>query len=225
MPSRFSTRPGRGLTRLVALAAALAVAPLAGSTGAATSSSQVPATPSGSVDAAGMRSVAAGADVPPVRGPRQTRTHLTQLDVPMVKPAATAPRTKRLTQNRTAQTEPSARGGDAASTSPAQGPVLVSALPRSETRRFGLVGVTWEPGFDASDLSIKVSAHVDGTWTAWENLDVHADNDPSSTSTQQRAGSIPTWTGEADGIGVRVFSADGDAPEDLQVHALKAARR
>ncbi|HET8716112.1 MAG TPA: cell wall-binding repeat-containing protein [Nocardioidaceae bacterium] len=77
--------------------------------------------------------------------------------------------------------------------------------------------MTWEPGFDASDLSIKVSAHVDGTWTAWENLDVHADNDPSSTSTQQRAGSIPTWTGEADGIGVRVFSADGDAPEDLQV--------
>ncbi len=87
---------------------------------------------------------------------------------------------------------------------------VVAELTRTETRSYGLVGVTWEG--DGTAYDVDVSWRTDGRWSEYEHL--HLDGDQTEGA---RGGTEPRWVGDADGVAVRVSSPDGSVPTDLKV--------
>ncbi|MGH3423196.1 MAG: hypothetical protein ACRDO8_00625, partial [Nocardioidaceae bacterium] len=94
----------------------------------------------------------------------------------------------------------------------APGDEVVAELDRTRTRDFGVVGLTWEPGFDATRATAQVRARVDGAWTAWQDLEIESTAtgdtsgdraDARTGDSAARGGTAPTWVGEADGIAAR----------------------
>lgn len=96
---------------------------------------------------------------------------------------------------------------------------LVAELSDRRTDAFSLIGVTWDPGYDASDLLVQVRSRVDGTWTAWEEL--HVDVEDSEGG---RPGTEPWWVGAADGLAVQVTSPSGLRPDGLSVTTIDAGQ-
>ncbi|MET0928018.1 MAG: hypothetical protein ABWX74_00795, partial [Aeromicrobium sp.] len=78
---------------------------------------------------------------------------------------------------------------------------VVAELPARSTDDFGLVGVTWDPGFDSEGLLVEVRLRTDGAWGAWEELHTEAAEDEPGVP-----GTEPLWVGSADGVSVRVAS-------------------
>ena len=92
---------------------------------------------------------------------------------------------------------------------------LVAQLPARRTDDFGLVGVTWERGFDAKGMTVQVRLRTDGAWSDWEELDVESDEGEGG-----RDGTEPLWAGSADGVAVRVTSPTGERPSGLAVSTI-----
>ena len=107
---------------------------------------------------------------------------------------------------------------------PADGPVIVDQLSAPSTAGFGMVGVTWKPGFPEKDLRIQVQTLAGGTWSAWSDLEIDHDSGPVSSDSgaeaDVRAGTEPTWVNQADGVHVRIWSDNGTSPEDVQVSLI-----
>jgi hypothetical protein len=97
------------------------------------------------------------------------------------------------------------------------GPV-VAELSRLETRQFGVVGVTWASGYPTAGLTVQIRTRVADVWSSWESLDVDAEG--PSRGPGVRAGTSPVWVGDADGVGVRLLSPTGTAPEDVRVTVI-----
>jgi putative cell wall-binding protein len=95
---------------------------------------------------------------------------------------------------------------------------VVARLARTTTRHFGLVGVTWEPGFPDRALTVQVRTHDRGGWSAWQTLEAHEPDQPAEPGS--RDGTMPEWVGDANGVSVRVLSATGAAPEDVRVAVI-----
>lgn len=95
------------------------------------------------------------------------------------------------------------------------GGTVVARLGRTSTRHFGLVGVTWQPGFPDRALTVQVRTHDHGGWGAWETLEV--DDAVRADGKDVRDGTLPEWVGDSDGVTVRVLSTTGRAPDDLRV--------
>lgn len=93
---------------------------------------------------------------------------------------------------------------------------LVAELPPRATDDFGLVGVTWDQGFDTTGLLIEVRLRTAGTWGDWEELGY--DGDDGAEGGQD--GTDPLWVGSADGVGVRVTSPTGLRPTGLKVATI-----
>ena len=93
---------------------------------------------------------------------------------------------------------------------------LVAELPARSTDDFGLVGVTWDPGFDPTGLLVEVRLRSAGSWGEWEELHVEADDD----SEGGQDGTEPLWVGSADGVSVRVTSPTGARPAGLKVATI-----
>ncbi|MFE2639322.1 peptidoglycan recognition protein [Streptomyces scopuliridis] len=80
-----------------------------------------------------------------------------------------------------------------------------AALPRRDTDRFSMLGVTW------SDPRARVSGKVEartravgsGTWSRWLVLDGDSGQGESAA---ERGGTEPAWVGPSDGVEVRVTS-------------------
>ncbi|MEV6423804.1 N-acetylmuramoyl-L-alanine amidase [Streptomyces sp. NPDC051662] len=80
-----------------------------------------------------------------------------------------------------------------------------ATLPRRDTDRFSMLGVTWD------DPSARVSAKVEartravgsGTWSRWLVLDGDSGQGESAA---ERGGTEPAWVGPSDGVEVRVTS-------------------
>ncbi|MFE4538968.1 N-acetylmuramoyl-L-alanine amidase [Streptomyces scopuliridis] len=80
-----------------------------------------------------------------------------------------------------------------------------AALPRQDTDRFSMLGVTW------SDPKARVSGKVEartravgsGTWSRWLVLDGDSGQGESAA---ERGGTEPAWVGPSDGVEVRVTS-------------------
>ena len=92
---------------------------------------------------------------------------------------------------------------------------LVAQLPAKRTDDFGLVGVTWERGFDTDGMTVQVRLRTDDAWADWEELDVESDEGEGG-----RDGTEPLWVGSADGVAVRVTSPTGDRPSGLSVATI-----
>ncbi|MCU1676267.1 MAG: hypothetical protein JWM93_1025, partial [Frankiales bacterium] len=94
---------------------------------------------------------------------------------------------------------------------------VVAELPARGTDDFGLVGVTWDPGFDATGMIVEVRLRTNGSWGEWEQLD--ADDDAPGDE-QGVPGTDPLWAGDADGVAVRVASPTGQRPPGLKVATI-----
>jgi hypothetical protein len=94
---------------------------------------------------------------------------------------------------------------------------VVAELPARATDDFGLVGVTWDPGFDATGLVVEVRLRTDDAWGEWEQLDV---DDDAPGDEQGVPGTEPLWVGSADGVAVRVASPTGERPAGLKVSTI-----
>ncbi|MEV7397252.1 peptidoglycan recognition protein [Aeromicrobium sp. NPDC092404] len=92
---------------------------------------------------------------------------------------------------------------------------LVAQLPARRTGDFGLVGVTWERGFEAKGMTVQVRLRTDGSWSDWEELHVESDEGEGG-----RDGTEPLWAGSADGVAVRVTSPTGERPKGLSVATI-----
>ena len=92
---------------------------------------------------------------------------------------------------------------------------LVAQLPAKRTDDFGLVGVTWERGFDTKGMTVQVRLRTDDAWSDWEELDVESDEGEGG-----RDGTEPLWAGSADGVAVRVTSPTGERPSGLSVSTI-----
>lgn len=137
---------------------------------------------------------------------------LRQLDVPLVDaPTAGAPGAPDA-----AEQSPDASEGGA--DAPA-GDRVVAELPRTDTKSFSLVGVTWEKG--AQDYDVQVSVRTDGAWGTYQDLEFEPGDPDNETG---RPGTEPLWTGAADGVAVKVSSASGVKPTGLRVATVDPGR-
>lgn len=93
---------------------------------------------------------------------------------------------------------------------------LVAELPPRSTDDFGLVGVTWDRGFDDAGMLVEVRLRTDGAWGSWEEL--HVESGDGSEGGQD--GTEPLWVGSADGVSVRVTSPTGQRPTGLKVATI-----
>jgi len=85
---------------------------------------------------------------------------------------------------------------------------------KTVTQHFLVAGVTWAPGSPAV-VEAAVRVLEDGTWSGWTDLDVDDTGVPG-----ERPGTDPLITGGADGVQVRILTADGMAPADVRVDVI-----
>ncbi|MET0821106.1 MAG: peptidoglycan recognition protein [Aeromicrobium sp.] len=95
---------------------------------------------------------------------------------------------------------------------------LVAELPARGTDEFGLVGVTWDSGFDATGMLVEVRLRTKGAWGSWEELHIEGVDDTEGG----RPGTEPLWVGAADGVAVKVTSPTGQRPAGLKVDTIDA---
>ena len=105
----------------------------------------------------------------------------------------------------------------------ATGPAVLT--PARDTNNFNLVGVTWDAAsVKSTDVEVLVRVREAGTWSEWQVLAANEDGPDANTTEGQasrhRAGTSPLLTGMADGVQVRVDTADGIAPAGLQVSLI-----
>ncbi|MCA5892758.1 N-acetylmuramoyl-L-alanine amidase [Isoptericola sp. NEAU-Y5] len=99
---------------------------------------------------------------------------------------------------------------------------LAALSTRTATDEFLVAGVTWDAA-DATEVTeVAVRVREDGRWTPWQSLGIdgigQGDLDTSSEEfADARAGTEPIVSTGADGVQVRVKTADGDSPAGLKV--------
>ncbi len=135
-------------------------------------------------------------------------------------PRATAKTTPQLLAAMSAVTLSAADGSVRAAAAATPGPVILT--PESQTKNFSLVGVTWDANkVTTGDVKVMVRVRETGTWSEWQALGGNDDTPDADSAealgSKRRAGTEPLLTGGADGVQVRVDTADGRAPADLQV--------
>jgi hypothetical protein len=134
-------------------------------------------------------------------------------------PGHAAPRTPRRVQQRwngTVSPSPApdvAAPDSGAAASAATGTVAVLGA-KTLTMHFLVAGVTWASGSkDVTQADVRVLEH--GVWSPWSDLDV--DNVGIAG---ERPGTDPIVTGGADGVQVRILTADGTPPPDVRVDVI-----
>jgi hypothetical protein len=118
-------------------------------------------------------------------------------------------------------------GDDAARWAAADGPVATAlhtvdfpaaagrevTIPRRDTDRFALIGVTWTNPKLAFTGAITVRTRaVGGDWSGWRPLEIdnHVGPEPGAERTgRARGGTDPLWVGPSDGVEVRAVAAGG----------------
>ncbi|NYV75727.1 FG-GAP-like repeat-containing protein [Streptomyces sp. UH6] len=97
-------------------------------------------------------------------------------------------------------------------------------LPRTETRLFSMLGVSW----DAAERELDGTAQVrtrsaeTGEWSVWKDLEFH-NSPPEDPTAEMRGASEPLWVGPADGVEVQVVREDGSTsamPKGMQVNMI-----
>ncbi|GGJ16356.1 hypothetical protein GCM10010121_028870 [Streptomyces brasiliensis] len=97
-------------------------------------------------------------------------------------------------------------------------------LPRTETKQFSLLGVSWTGATKPLDgkAQVRTRSMETGEWSAWHDLEVDAD--PLEKPDQGvRGASEPLWVGPSDGVEAQVVHADGTTgvlPKGLEVNLV-----
>ncbi|MFJ8541831.1 peptidoglycan recognition protein [Streptomyces sp. NPDC093586] len=97
-------------------------------------------------------------------------------------------------------------------------------LPRTGTRQFSLVGVSWSGPVKGLDGRAQVRTRdlESGEWSAWQDLEVNIDP-PEDPEAGMRGASEPLWVGPSDGVEVQVLHEDGTTgtlPKGLEVNLV-----
>ncbi|MFP5333958.1 MAG: FG-GAP-like repeat-containing protein [Actinomycetes bacterium] len=99
---------------------------------------------------------------------------------------------------------------------------------RLATEPFDLVGVTWQAGTEPDGLVVQARVRQGGRWSAWELLEAVDEGPDDGTAEAERAaartGTSPLVAFDAEGVQVRVDSADGSAPRDLRADLVHGGR-
>ncbi|MFB9394355.1 N-acetylmuramoyl-L-alanine amidase [Streptomyces coeruleoprunus] len=95
-------------------------------------------------------------------------------------------------------------------------------LPRTETKAYSMLGVSWTDGADTFDgtAQVRTRSATTGTWSAWRDLDFETRAPETAEGTSgARGASEPLWVGRSDGVEVRVVAADGErsVPKGLRI--------
>ncbi|MFI2414103.1 peptidoglycan recognition protein [Streptomyces sp. NPDC018947] len=97
-------------------------------------------------------------------------------------------------------------------------------LPRTGTKQFSLVGVSWTGAVKRLEGKAQVRTRdlESGSWSAWRDLelDIAPPEDPEAG---MRGASEPLWVGPSDGVEVQVLHEDGTTgvlPKGLEVNLV-----
>ncbi|MGP2436069.1 N-acetylmuramoyl-L-alanine amidase [Streptomyces sp. JW3] len=101
------------------------------------------------------------------------------------------------------------------------------SLPRTETKQFSLLGVSWTDADRELNGSIQVRTRDadSGTWTGWRTLETGVDPlEAPEADSEERGATEPLWTGPSDGVEVQVVHEDGSTdaglPKGVQVNLV-----
>jgi len=89
----------------------------------------------------------------------------------------------------------------------------VAELPKTQTKSFGMVGVTWSPATTESDIKVEIRSLALGVWSQWQSVE----QEDANPGVAGRPGTEPIWVGKAQGVSVRVLSKSGTKPADIKV--------
>ncbi|HET7327389.1 MAG TPA: FG-GAP-like repeat-containing protein [Nocardioidaceae bacterium] len=106
-----------------------------------------------------------------------------------------------------------------------EGRALAALSDTEEADGYVIAGATWEPGTAPEDMVVEVRTLEGEEWTDWEPIEVHADHGPNPGSAEARNardGSDAIVLGAVDEVQTRVTSADGSAPEDLELAVIES---
>ncbi|WP_424858441.1 peptidoglycan recognition protein family protein [Streptomyces sp. SAI-170] len=97
-------------------------------------------------------------------------------------------------------------------------------LPRTDTKQFSLVGVSWTGAARPLEGTAQVRTHSleTGAWTGWHDLELDA-APPEKPESGMRGASHPLWVGPSDGVEVQVVHEDGTTaalPKGLEVNLV-----
>ena len=92
---------------------------------------------------------------------------------------------------------------------------LAALSERTTTQDFLVAGVTWDAASAEEITEVAVRLREGGTWGEWQSLGLDG-----VTVDGGRAGTEPLVTAGADGVQVRVRTASGTPPADLQVDVV-----
>ncbi|WP_328878763.1 hypothetical protein [Streptomyces sp. NBC_00299] len=98
-------------------------------------------------------------------------------------------------------------------------------LPRTSTKQFSLLGVSWTGPRKQIDGTAQVRTRnlETGEWSAWQDLELGVDP-PEGVEPGMRGASEPLWVGPSDGVEVQVVREDGTAsaglPTGLEVNLV-----
>jgi uncharacterized protein with LGFP repeats len=100
-------------------------------------------------------------------------------------------------------------------------------LPRTETKQFSLLGISWTGATKQLDGKAQVRTRsIDtGAWTSWQDLETNADPvEDADERAGARGASEPLWVGPSDGVEVQVVHEDGTTsaglPSGLKVNLV-----
>ncbi|MGW0419819.1 peptidoglycan recognition protein family protein [Streptomyces sp. NPDC003015] len=100
-------------------------------------------------------------------------------------------------------------------------------LPRTETKQFSLLGVSWTGLTKPLEgkAQVRTRGSESGEWSAWQDLETNIDppEDPDERN-GARGASEPLWVGPSDGVQVQVVHEDGSTsaglPKGLEVNLV-----
>ncbi len=97
---------------------------------------------------------------------------------------------------------------------------LAALSPRETTQEFLVAGVTWEASSEGAAAGpevteVAVRLHEDGAWSDWRALGLDG-----VVTEEGRTGTEPITSAGADGVQVRVRTADGETPAGLKVDVV-----
>ncbi|MEU9174759.1 peptidoglycan recognition protein [Streptomyces sp. NPDC048420] len=100
-------------------------------------------------------------------------------------------------------------------------------LPRTETKQFSLLGISWTGATKRLDgkAQVRTRSLDTGAWTSWQDLETDADPvEDADERAGARGASEPLWVGPSDGVEVQVVHEDGTAsaglPSGLKVNLV-----
>ncbi|WP_225840417.1 peptidoglycan recognition protein [Streptomyces sp. NK08204] len=94
----------------------------------------------------------------------------------------------------------------------AAGAAAEQGLYRAEVGRFSLVGVAWDdPDAELHGrVQVRTRSTATGEWSGWQDVETHYADDGADPDTAERSSgrvhgaTAPLWTGDSDGVDVRV---------------------